>query len=97
VLWVGVSKATRLRALQEDLEETLESIGWPSEEREFTPHLTLARIKSLKRVHAFMDIVSGHRSWDVGPWPIDEMVLYQSTLKPQGAIYTPLERFGLSG
>jgi RNA 2',3'-cyclic 3'-phosphodiesterase len=97
VLWVGVSKATKLRALQEDLEESLEPLGWPSEEREFTPHLTLARIKSLKRVPAFMDIVAGHRAWDVGPWPIGEMVLYQSTLRPQGAIYEPLERFSLSG
>ncbi|MBN1478309.1 RNA 2',3'-cyclic phosphodiesterase [Candidatus Sumerlaeota bacterium] len=97
VLWVGVSKATRLCALQEDLEGALESVGWASEEREFTPHLTLARLKGLRRVHAFMDIVSGHRAWDVGPWPIDEMVLYQSTLRPQGAIYTPLERFRLSG
>jgi 2'-5' RNA ligase len=97
VLWVGVSKATKLRGLQEDLEETLESIGWPSEERDFTPHLTLARIKSQKRVHALMDIVSGHRAWDLGPWPIGEMVLYQSTLRPQGAVYTALERFPLSG
>jgi 2'-5' RNA ligase len=95
VLWVGVKKASPLIALQEDVEQALEPIGWPAEDREFSPHLTLARIKSLRRTQAMMDVIHSHGDADLGDWLIPEMVLFQSTLRPTGAIYTPLERLPL--
>jgi 2'-5' RNA ligase len=96
VLWVGVRKAGSLHDLQEDVESTLAAAGWPEEDRDFSPHLTLARIKSLRRVGALMDVVKSHSAWDLGDWPVHEMVLFRSTLHPSGSIYTPLARFALT-
>lgn len=95
VLWVGVKRAQPLIALQEDIERALEPLGWPPEDREFSPHLTLARVKSLHRAGALMDVVHSHADCDLGDWTISETVLFQSTLRPTGAIYTPLRRLPL--
>lgn len=97
VIWAGVKKALPIAALQADIDEAMEDLGWTPEDREFRPHITLARIKSLRRTHALIDVVRGHSQFKVGEWPIGEIVLIQSTLRPEGPIYTPLERFELAG
>lgn len=46
VVWVGVTEGEEaLRSLQADVETELELAGFPPEERRFTPHLTLARLR----------------------------------------------------
>src|SRR5579884_1704502 len=45
VLWLGVEGGQPLAKLAKDIEQPLASLGIPPEEREFSPHLTLARIK----------------------------------------------------
>lgn len=49
VLWLGLKDGEgALKTLQTDIEKALESIGFPKEQRPFSPHVTLARIKSLR-------------------------------------------------
>src|SRR5579884_786755 len=45
VFWAGVEVTPELRALAHDIDAALERLGLKPEEREFAPHLTLARIK----------------------------------------------------
>lgn len=97
VVWIGVKKATPLFRLQEEVDRALVALGFPEEDREWSPHLTLARLKSMRGARALMDVVASHGAWDCGDWPIHECVLYQSTLRPTGSIYTPLARFPLTG
>jgi 2'-5' RNA ligase len=97
VLWVAVKRCDPLLALQRDVEAAVEPLGWPPEGRAFSPHLTLARIKSQRRSQALMSVVESHSRWEIGDWPIREVVLFQSMLHPSGSIYTLLERFPLTG
>jgi 2'-5' RNA ligase len=97
VLWLGVKKAHALNALQEAIDAALDPIGWETEEREYRPHLTLARIKGQRRTQPLMDVVRSHRGLTLGEWPVNEMVLMQSTLRPAGAEYISLARIPLTG
>ena len=93
VLWVGVRKGkTDLVQIQQHLDRLLVPLGFEAEQREFHPHLTLARIKALKGTTALMKVVKEHQDFsDVGEWDVDRLVLFRSVLHPEGAIYTPLQ------
>jgi 2'-5' RNA ligase len=77
-------------ALQAKIEEGLLPLGFERENRPFHPHLTLARIKSLRGTAAMMKIVEIHKSRFVGECMIDRVILFRSELHPDGARYTKL-------
>ena len=45
VYWAGLNGGKLLLALQERVEQEISPLGFPREKRDFTPHLTIARIK----------------------------------------------------
>jgi 2'-5' RNA ligase len=94
VVWIGVTKAAEeLRRLHAVVEEQLAGLGVPRDQREFHPHLTLARLKSLTGAAALMKIVSTHgRQW-CGQSRAERLVFFKSQLDPEGAIYTRLREF----
>lgn len=98
VVWVGLEEPTgSLAGLQSRLEEALEPLGFEPEGRPFRPHLTLARIRSPGRAGGVLRALEAHRGVEIGKITVDRIVLYQSTLKPTGAVYTILEEVALGG
>lgn len=96
VLWVGIESA-ELRRLAEALEQALSKRGFPREERPFTAHLTLARLRSLRGWEDLEGRLKGVLEEDFGSSRVEELVLYRSQLRPSGAVYTALERVSLGG
>lgn len=93
VLWVGIDDpANALRGLAGDLDEELEPHGFEREDRPFTAHLTLARLKTPRK------LPEGLPTLGVGPLGFDvgELVLYRSHLSPKGPRYEPLRAFPLA-
>ena len=45
VLWVGLNAPAALASLQHAIEAATSRLGYPSEEREFSPHLTIGRVR----------------------------------------------------
>lgn len=98
VVWVGLEESTGgLSALHKRLEAALAPLGYEPEDRPFRPHLTLARIKVPARAGRVAQALEAHHDKDFGKITVDRIVLYQSTLKPTGPAYTPLEEVGLGG
>ena len=91
VLWLGISKQLDLLIeLQKTLDETLETMGFPKEKRPFKGHLTLGRIKDKidpKRLH---DVLKEFTKFESEHFFADRIILYESELKPKGAVYTKL-------
>jgi len=90
VLWVGMDKAcAEIEKIAAALEEELGKIGFFKEDRPFSAHLTLGRVRSAKNKEKLKEIVS---SVEVAPNAclIDHITLYQSTLTPKGPVYSPL-------
>jgi 2'-5' RNA ligase len=96
VLWVGLAGATKLlEEMQERLEERLSAIGFEDEEKDFSPHLTIGRVKSNKNTHELIARA------DLYPIPalsfeVREIVLMKSDLYPEGARYCDLARVKLA-
>lgn len=97
VLWLGTSHGTdQLNAIQQDLEDQLELAGWPRERRRFFAHLTLCRVKNPRVAREVITAYRPYMEINLGNTGVDELVVYQSQLQPDGPIYTPLGRYLLA-
>lgn len=95
VLWVGVdSPENTLLPLQAAVETELGAIGFKREKRAFTPHLTLARVRG--RIGSFSLEDLGETEGP-GEQEVTAITLFQSELKPSGAVYVPLATVPLQG
>jgi len=96
VLWVGTAgDVEKLTALQKKLDAEFALIGFPAEERPFRAHLTLARIKDARTTAGIEEAMKKHADFAAGEFEAAELILFQSRLTPQGAIYTKLKTFPL--
>jgi 2'-5' RNA ligase len=101
VVWIGLGgDGGALSDLAEQVEESLEPLGLPRDQRAFNAHLTLARVRDeatpadRARLH---DLLT---RFDVPAFPtfrVAEFVLMQSVIGPDGAHYRPLATFPLKG
>jgi 2'-5' RNA ligase len=89
VLWVGLC-GEGLQEMSEAIETALIPLDFPPEEREFTPHLTLGRVRSLRGWEHVLARVKEYEPTRFGESTVDQVTLYQSELRPDGAVYTSL-------
>ena len=97
VIWVGMTDgADHAAQLAEDIENSLQQLGFAREKRGFTPHLTLARIRRPTNLGAVSNKFSQYTALDIPSLQVAQFALIHSQLHPRGAIYTPLEKFVLT-
>jgi len=98
VLWVGIgSQSARLGCLQQDIEIGLSALGWPKEKRPFRGHLTLARAKGRRPFERHIgDLLARCEPNEPVAFVADQMTLYRSHLRPEGAVYDTIRQWGLS-
>lgn len=96
VIWVGIKKSAELERLQQNVEKCLVSIGFEAEDRPFTPHLTLCRIKSAEDGRALGKLLSEARVEAKTAFTVSSFAFIKSVLKPFGAEYTPIREFALT-
>jgi RNA 2',3'-cyclic 3'-phosphodiesterase len=96
VLWIGVrGDIERLAALHASVEGALVKLGFGPEERAFSPHLTLARIKYLRPGFSWQRALDGIRDVNLGGIEAAAISLMKSELRRDGAVYTELARVEL--
>ena len=90
VLWLGA--VGNFRALHEDVENLLEPFKFEKDNREFTAHATLARVKFLKKdkINAFINTLTELKDIELGSMCVNKVLLKKSTLTPEGPIYETL-------
>lgn len=99
VLWLGISgDLSPLFKLQLMVEKVCSSFkGVHKDEKSFSPHLTLARVKKPSDVTpTLIDFIANMKVRDIS-WPVEIFTFMKSDLTPRGAIYTPLVRYKLGG
>jgi 2'-5' RNA ligase len=89
VLWVGLYGGG-LAELVERTETALSPLGFPPEEREFTPHLTIARFRSTRGWERLLAAIKDARDQSFGVSRIAKATLYRSELRADGPVYTSL-------
>lgn len=95
VVWTGLEEQPALFDLQERLENRLVEAGFDPEDRPFTPHITIARVRevSAEQVHRFL---RAHEEFEAPSFRVSTYHLYDSELHPDGARHTRLETYSLT-
>ena len=86
VLWVGMEENGPLRKLQQEVEQAIIAAGIAPDERAFSPHITIARLKETPPAKVAAMEEKEHL-FNSGPFPVDEFYLYSSILSRDGAIH----------
>jgi 2'-5' RNA ligase len=86
MLWVGIERNAALHHLHEKVESALNRLGFESEERRYTPHVTLARLKGVSESR-LQEYVSAHALFRAAPFAVDHFSLIASYLTKSAAIY----------
>ncbi len=98
VVWLGVAgDLDIMAAFCRQLEAAFAVLGFPPEDRPFYPHLTLGRVKSSKGRAELSRCLVTLPPVESEPFQIREVILYRSSLSPQGATYSPLKVIPIAG
>lgn len=93
VIWIGVEAPPELLAVQRDIEVETGRLGYSSDQRPFTPHLTLGRVPrnaNPQDVRGISKVLLKESVGFLGASRVHEIHLFKSELKPSGAVYTKL-------
>lgn len=93
VVWVGMQVPQSLRALQHSIENAAARLGYSPEERPFSPHLTIGRVRqtaSPTQQHILRQTLESTQLGSIGQTEVDSVTLMKSDLQPGGSVYTPL-------
>ena len=93
VLFFGITEgADRLAALAVKLEDELQKMGFGRERKPFRAHLTLARIKFIRDHESLGDLLREYSETVFQQDRIEELIYYESILRPEGPEYIPLRK-----
>jgi 2'-5' RNA ligase len=88
VLWVGMDQQPALNDLHQQIESALSQLDFKPDNKLFSPHITLARLKLNRPARQVDHFLSKHEQFNAGTFTATEFRLYSSLLMPQGAVYT---------
>jgi 2'-5' RNA ligase len=96
VLWAGLEPNPRLTHLAARVHEAVLACGIPQEERPFSPHITLARLKfpAVREIDVFLTMP---QKLKIPPFTVREITLFQSRLTSLGAVHIPVGTFPMTG
>jgi 2'-5' RNA ligase len=97
VIWIGVSDgAAAVSAIHDELNRRLAPRGFAAEDRPFSAHLTLARVREVSRgVSSDVRRTIAALTVDAGSCPVTSATLFESRLSPAGSRYERLARIPL--
>lgn len=93
--WCGID-APGLAELAADTDAAAAALGIASEKRDYSPHLTLARIKERLDLRPLHQRVAEEAPCEFGKFQTGSFFLYRSQLRPAGSVYTKLAEFPLT-
>ena len=97
VLWVGVEKGSeKLAELAGRIDVNLQTLGFEKEQRRYSGHLTIGRVRSPHGIQHMIDkMMTSPINEEV--IPIKDIIVMKSDLQKTGAVYTPLHTIKLQG
>ena len=96
VLWAGVAAGLELlTAIAARVDHAMATQGFALEERPFSPHVTLGRVREPRRAPALSEALTAGATGRFGRVAIDSIALMRSDLSPRGARYAELARMPL--
>ena len=95
VFWIGMERNELLENLQGEIKVMLHNYGIIRENKPFSPHLTIARIKWIENIDKLKYWLQKYRGKTIQKTKIGEVIYYESKLTANGPIYNPIKKFPL--
>jgi len=96
VIWVATGLGSdKLQDLQKDLENKFVSSGFASDNKAFSGHLTLCRVKNPKAGYKLKKACDTYKDFKAGSVVVDSATVYCSRLNSQGPVYSVVGRYKL--
>jgi len=94
VVWAGIGLgAEQLQSISNQIEPRLQKLGLPPEPNAFSPHLTIARVRSGRNKPQLADFIVKNAKYDFGAIEAKCFRLKRSQLTPSGPIYSTLKEY----
>lgn len=96
VIWIGIKKGSdELKEIYTQLEPRLNKIGFNPDKKGFSPHLTIARLRSGRNRKTLIDILRHLEFLEIGILRAEILRLKKSNLTPSGPIYSTIHEVNL--
>jgi 2'-5' RNA ligase len=94
VVWAGITQgADQLRGVFSQLEPRLEGLGFSPDPKGFSPHLTIARVRSGRNKAELGRVINENSGYDFGVVRAACLRLKRSELTPRGPVYSTLKEY----
>jgi len=91
VVWAGITEgAEELKNISKQLESNLRTLGFKPEPRGFSPHLTIARVRTGRNRNELANLIGQMANYEFGLIRANCLMLKRSVLTPKGPVYTVL-------
>lgn len=95
VLWIGIEDYFQLRNIKNDIDRSLESFGFVSDNREFKPHLTFGRPKWILEKNKLKDLLIRYQNQFFQKTEVKEIIFFESKLTKKGPVYNIISKCSL--
>lgn len=100
VIWAGIDKGdNEVKTLAQEIESEMSRLGLTPEEKEFSSHITIGRVRSgLNNTALVLELpkINEFIRQENLEFSAERINLYKSTLTPQGPIYEALKEVSLN-
>ena len=94
VVWAGITEgAEQLQSIFNQLEPRLQGLGFTPDSKGFSPHLTIARVRSGTNKTQLAEFINKNANYDFGAIKAECLRLKKSDLTPKGPIYSTFKEF----
>jgi 2'-5' RNA ligase len=90
-MWIGIKNGEQLVKIAKTIDEQISKLGFKRENRGFSAHLTIARVRTAKNKEKLIQIIEKYRDIEFGSFKVNSVKLIKSDLTPKGPIYTTLK------
>jgi RNA 2',3'-cyclic 3'-phosphodiesterase len=87
VIWAGVEAPDELNKLAKRVNAAMDALGFEPEDRPFSAHITLARLKTPPSAEALRKFMMKNADFETPAFKMDKFVLFSSLLMPSGSVY----------
>lgn len=94
VIWAGIAQgAEHLQNIASQIEPRLQNLGFQPDPKGFSPHLTIARVRSARNKAQLGEFITKEEKYDFGSITAECLRLKRSELTPNGPIYSTMKEY----
>jgi len=90
VFWIGIKHTKYLELIAKELDDKIAHLGYKKEQRKFSAHLTIGRVRSAKAKEELIALIHETQELFIDDILVNSIKLKKSTLTPKGPIYETL-------